>query len=335
MNLKDFEINQVMVVYPGRFQPFHHGHKMVYDWLVERFDIVTIATSGKVELPDSPFSFSEKKLMMVAAGVDSDHIARVVSPYRAVEISEKFNPNSTAMVYAISQKDMDENPRFKYSAKADGSPSYFIPFDPENLKPLIDHAHILVVPTFDFQVAGADVTSATEVRKMFIDADTTEEINIIQDLYGEYNERIHDIFIRKMNAVDAVTEAINLASRPRPPKRIINQTINNNMLEYVNTHTSSDHFNDLMKSIGIFGKSQQLKMLDEDVAVITAINQNLTESVTDSLLYEIKKICHADTNLVILLLDHKKYTNGTVFKKMGFEKYNTTAFGDTLYMLRF
>ena len=53
---------QILVIYPGRFQPWHKGHKAVYDYLIQQFgrDNVFIATSNKVDPPRSPFSFSEK-----------------------------------------------------------------------------------------------------------------------------------------------------------------------------------------------------------------------------------------------------------------------------------
>jgi nicotinamide mononucleotide adenylyltransferase len=53
---------QLVVFYSGRFQPFHLGHGEVFRELQSRFgrDNVYIATSNKVELPKSPFNFSEK-----------------------------------------------------------------------------------------------------------------------------------------------------------------------------------------------------------------------------------------------------------------------------------
>ena len=70
---------QLVVFYPGRFQPFHLGHRDVFASLQAKFgrDAVYIATSNKVELPKSPFNFSEKTAFMNAAGVGSDRIIEV------------------------------------------------------------------------------------------------------------------------------------------------------------------------------------------------------------------------------------------------------------------
>ena len=50
-----------VVIYPGRFHPFHKGHKSVYDTLVKRFgkNRVFIATSDKVD-PPNPHSHLKK-----------------------------------------------------------------------------------------------------------------------------------------------------------------------------------------------------------------------------------------------------------------------------------
>ena len=48
------QTDDYVVVYSGRMQPFHSGHKQVFDHLVDKFgkDKVYIATSNKVELPE-------------------------------------------------------------------------------------------------------------------------------------------------------------------------------------------------------------------------------------------------------------------------------------------
>ena len=80
----------LVVLYPGRFQPFHLGHKEVFESLQNRFgrDNVYIATSNKTELPKSPFNFNDKVQLMNAAGIPSDRIIEVVSPY---QLPSQFN----------------------------------------------------------------------------------------------------------------------------------------------------------------------------------------------------------------------------------------------------
>ena len=53
----------VLVIYPGRFQPFHKGHHAVYEYLTGKFgrNNVFIATSNKVEQPKSPGDPQKRK----------------------------------------------------------------------------------------------------------------------------------------------------------------------------------------------------------------------------------------------------------------------------------
>jgi phosphopantetheine adenylyltransferase len=77
----------IIVVYPGRFHPFHRGHKASYDWLINKFgDGVYIATSNVQNPEDSPFGYDDKVKMMTKLGVPSGHIVQTKNPYQAKEI---------------------------------------------------------------------------------------------------------------------------------------------------------------------------------------------------------------------------------------------------------
>jgi nicotinamide mononucleotide adenylyltransferase len=80
--------NNIVAIYAGRFHPFHKGHKAVYDSLVGKFgaDNVFIATSGKQNDTDSPFSFKEKAAMMMLTGIPGKSISQEVSPYKPENI---------------------------------------------------------------------------------------------------------------------------------------------------------------------------------------------------------------------------------------------------------
>ena len=118
---------QLVVIYPGRFQPFHLGHGEVFQDLQRKFgrDNVYIATSNKTELPKSPFNFSDKVQLMHAAGIPSDRIIEVTNPYKLPE--SQFNPANTIFIAVVGSPDRD---RLKPdSVKKDGSPSYFKTFE--------------------------------------------------------------------------------------------------------------------------------------------------------------------------------------------------------------
>lgn len=118
---------ELVVFYPGRFQPFHLGHGEVFRSLQNKFgrDNVYIATSNKVELPKSPFNFSDKTILMNAAGISGDRILEVVSPYKLPE--SLFNPTNTIFIVAVGAPDRDRlRPD---SLKKDGSSGYFKTFE--------------------------------------------------------------------------------------------------------------------------------------------------------------------------------------------------------------
>ena len=158
--------NNIVAIYAGRFHPFHKGHKAVYDSLVDKFgaDKVFIATSGKQNDTDSPFSFKEKAAMMMLTGIPGKAISQEVSPYKPENILKKFSPD-TAVVFAVGKKDMDESPRFKPGLKKDGSPTYYQALAGKKVADLEGyekHGYLIVAPTVKFTVLGEPATSASD-----------------------------------------------------------------------------------------------------------------------------------------------------------------------------
>jgi hypothetical protein len=224
--LKKTELNEqldrtgkrVIAIYPGRFHPFHKGHKSAYQSLVTKFgeDNVFIFTTGKQEQPKSPFSFEEKKQMMMLTGVPEDKIVRVNSPYNAREVLNVFSdvvPQDTILVYGISGKDMLEDPRFAFKPKVDGSPSYLQPFSENNIQTMDKYGYVFVVPTIEFYVLGKPASSASELRKQFVSLDMEQQKEFITDLFGSYDPQVHEIMINRLvnvNESQYIDEVIGL-----------------------------------------------------------------------------------------------------------------------------
>jgi hypothetical protein len=194
----------LLVVYPGRFHPFHLGHKASYDYLVNKYgaDNVYIATSNVQAPGTSPFSYSDKVAMMTKLGIPVSHIAQTKNPYQVKEIVNSLpDPENTALIFAVSEKDMSgDGARFKFGTKKNGEPSYMQPL-PESIKklqPLTKHAYLEVTPTVNFKVRGADANSASEIRKMYMQGSDADRDQIITDLYGTYYPALRDIFDDKL-----------------------------------------------------------------------------------------------------------------------------------------
>lgn len=187
-------------ILPGRFQPPHIGHMKAWQWLRKEFNDAYVATSDKVDPPRSPFNFSEKKAMFMAAGVPSNRIVQVKNPYQSAEIVSQFDSNKTIVIFGVSEKDMDEDPRFQFRPKKDGSPGFLQPYkkNMNNLRPVSEHAYVTTVPTFKFNVGGKPMRSATEFRANFAKANDSQQAQMITDLYGKYSDKIHDIMREKI-----------------------------------------------------------------------------------------------------------------------------------------
>ena len=206
MFLNELAEPTLLVIYPGRFQPFHKGHHAVYEFLTGRFgrNNVYIATSNKVESPRSPFTFGEKAYFMQLTGVPADRIVQAAQPYNVTDVIAGGNlhiadPANTVAIFAVSQKDMDEDPRFKSWTKKDGSPAYFQPLkDIKQTESMDRHGYIMVVPTFQFDVAGSPMQSATELRAEYGSADEKKRQLIIQDLFGKYTREAEQIMNEKL-----------------------------------------------------------------------------------------------------------------------------------------
>ena len=203
-----------LVIYPGRFQPFHKGHAQVFQWLKSKFGDAYIATSDKVEAPKSPFNFKEKKQMMRLAGVPAGKIKQVLNPYMAREILKDFDPKTTVLIFAVSQKDMDEDPRFSFKPTQSGKPGYLQPYagNEKNLKPFGDvtkmQGYVIVTPTFTFDVLGKPATSASELRKQFVSLDNKTQKDFIKDLFGKYDADIHKLMKTKIGAMQPKPKTI-------------------------------------------------------------------------------------------------------------------------------
>jgi len=222
-----FEADSIepVVVFPGRFHPFHKGHKSIYESLKNQYpnSKVVIATSGKTNDTDSPFTFEEKKQMMILAGIPADAIMEVkTSPYNideyvtALDIDEDTN----SLYLAVSQKDMDgPDARFQFpttglamTAKGKEKALQKLPAEEKDIRAVGDkenrRAYVITLDTKPFNVAGFSVKSASEIRNILGgDVDTAKQAFV--DLYDKYNEEVFNL-IRSKLAKEEQMEQIDL-----------------------------------------------------------------------------------------------------------------------------
>jgi hypothetical protein len=191
-----------LVIYPGRFHPFHLGHKASYDYLTKQYgeNSVYIATSSVQDPETSPFAYADKVKMMTRLGVPAGRIVQVKNPYQATEIVGSLSNEekaTTALIFAVSAKDGE---RFTFAPKKNGDPSYLqpIPDNLKKLKPLTTHGYVAITPTVNFKVQGQDADSASAVRKLYRHGNDTDRMQIITDLYGSADPEIKDVFDQRL-----------------------------------------------------------------------------------------------------------------------------------------
>lgn len=195
---------KIFVIYPGRFHPFHKGHKGVYNYLSSKYggNDVYITTTDVVELPKSPFSFDEKVKMMTLTGVPVNKIIKVKNNYNLQSLVGQIpiDINRDSIVFAVSEKDMTEDPRFSRFIKKDGSPSYLqpIPKNLDKLQPAITHGYIDTVPTTDFTVLGMPARSASQLRSQYVNLTPQLKKSFVKDLFGKYDDTVYNIMNNKL-----------------------------------------------------------------------------------------------------------------------------------------
>jgi len=187
-------IEKKVVVYAGRFQPFHKGHYLTYDHLVKQFgkDNVYIGTSNKTDNIKSPFKFKEKKMIMTKMfGVPSSKIVQIKNPYAPKEIIGKFNKDKTAFITVVGEKD-----RYRLKGK------YFEPYHPDRIeKGYEDKGYVYVAPAQGGGISG------TEVRKSL--SSGTEEIRKagFKKAYdGKFDPKIYKFITGRLGKIEITME---------------------------------------------------------------------------------------------------------------------------------
>jgi len=139
-------MRKYIVVFPGRFQPPHIGHKGVYDYLVKTFgdNKVYIATSDKVDKKKSFLNFEQKKMLLLdIIGINKNNILKVINPYKVTDYEDLIDFENDSIIFAIGEKDNERlNPD---SINKNGKESYFKTYDKNLDYPAKQHAYVTVI----------------------------------------------------------------------------------------------------------------------------------------------------------------------------------------------
>lgn len=208
------QIDTVVALYPGRFQPMGRHHAATFKWLENSFPggNVYVVTSDKVDLPKSPLNFNEKQQVAVAHGIDPEKFVQVKNPYQAKEVLKNYDSSRTAVVFMVGQKDMDESPRFANlgGVTKSGKPSYFRKYDPanEDLKSFSEHGYLVVAPHVSLDIEGLGEMSGTTIRKALASGDE----RIFKDVMGFKDSYLLELFKEKFSQMQESKKKFTMRS---------------------------------------------------------------------------------------------------------------------------
>jgi len=177
-----------VVVYSGRFQPFHKGHFATYQGLVKKFgkENVYIGTSNKTDNVKSPFGFKEKKYIMNKMfGIPTNKIIQIKNPYAPTEILDKFDSKTTAFITAVGEKD-----EMRLGGK------YFEKYsDSKELEGYLDKGYVYISPSQPNAISG------TDVRNWLGKGDDKSRKDGFMKAYPKFDEKIFKLITLTLNKI--------------------------------------------------------------------------------------------------------------------------------------
>ena len=182
-------IKKTIVVYSGRFQPFHKGHYAAYQKLVSKFGAnnVYIGTSDKSDGGKSPFNFKEKVVIMGKMfGIAPNKIVQVSNPYSPKEILSKFDGKTTAYVAAVGEKD---------ATRLAGK--YFKPYKGKTGYGYDEIGYTYIIPADSNPISGTDVRS-------WLSSDNAEKLFL--KAYPKFDKEIYKMITNKLIKEEVTTD---------------------------------------------------------------------------------------------------------------------------------
>ena len=187
MREEEHNIEKIVAVYPGRFQPFGPHHLESYKFLKRRFDEVYIVSSGKTGGASHPMNFAQKKKHMIKMGVPSKAIVQEKQPYIPKGLLSKYDGDSTAVVFAVGEKDEGRLTSGKY----------FKPYrkNYNRLQGFDNHGYTLQIPHTSIKVGGMEISGTTMRKLMGSDKfDLDKKKKFFKKLFGYFDDKTFDLF---------------------------------------------------------------------------------------------------------------------------------------------
>ena len=218
-----------LVIMPGGFHPFHAGHLALYQSAKQAFPDADVKVAASNDTSARPFPFALKEKLAQLAGVPPGNFYQVKSPFGAEEITSKYNPETTQLIFVRSEKNSrtGTNPEGPLPAEPDpktgklplvtrgkrkGLPvsdrlQYYQPDQP--MAPMSQHAYLAYFDTVEF---GPGMRSATEIRSAWPTLNEKRKTALVMSLYPktQSNPKLAATVVKMLDTAmgtEGVTEA--------------------------------------------------------------------------------------------------------------------------------
>src|SRR6056300_1685474 len=189
-------VDNIVVVYAGRFQPFHKGHYATYSHLVKKFgkNNVYIGTSNKTDNNKSPFNFKEKVMIITKMfGIPKNKIVQVKNPYVPTEVLKKFDKDTTAFITVVGKKD---------ASRLGGK--FFTPYkDGIDFEGYEDRGYVYIAPQQSNPISGTEVRNGL---KSGSDEDKKEFFT--KRAYPKFDKKIFDFITNTLSEEFSISEEL-------------------------------------------------------------------------------------------------------------------------------
>ena len=228
---------RLVVTYPGRFQPFHKGHRDVFASLQAKFgnDNVFIVTGDKTDTNKSPFNFNDKVQFMNAAGVNAHSIIEAAKVY---DLPDQFKSNSEDIIFVTAVGEPDAKRLNPGSIKKDGNPSYFQQFpadgDLSKLETADKHGYVIIAherpEVIKIGSNTVDVSHGTPTRALWNEIRNDEKLRgeFLMQLYGRNDPELGRILDKIPQAVNEEAAGVGVVKNGNDPRYVMATTGDDN-----------------------------------------------------------------------------------------------------------
>ena len=198
----------IIGIYPGSFQPPTDGNYRAYKYLKQYTGVNTFVTTNDViNLPNSPLSFQDKQTIWTRHGVPIDKVVMTTDPHKALEVTQKFGPDRTVVIFGMTTKD---------TVIALRGGGYFLPFRgiSQATQPLNKHAYILMIPD-EIGAINKKLNKMT-IRQAFGSKKLSEEQkkSFFKQIFGWYDISLFDLIKKKFAEANTVKERFSENTMP-------------------------------------------------------------------------------------------------------------------------